>query len=48
MLFIILKKWQYVYHMLGEGSHVVVMHNASIILCMKVLSRSYGPTVLVQ
>jgi hypothetical protein len=48
MLFIILKKWKYVYHMLGEGSHVVVMHNASIILCMEVLSRSYGPTVPVQ
>jgi hypothetical protein len=34
----------YVYHMLGGGSHVV----ASIIPCIEVLSRSYGPTVPVH
>jgi hypothetical protein len=28
----------YVYHMLGGGSHVVVMHSASIIPCIEVLS----------
>jgi hypothetical protein len=38
----------YVYHMLGGGSHVVVMHSASIIPCIEVLSRSYGPTVSVH
>jgi hypothetical protein len=32
----------------GWGSHVVVMHSAFVILCMKVLSRSYGPTVPVH
>jgi hypothetical protein len=34
----------YFYHMLGGGFHVVVMHCASIIPCIEVLSRSYGPT----
>jgi hypothetical protein len=29
-------------------THVVDMQSAFIILCMKVLSRSYGPTVLLQ
>jgi hypothetical protein len=31
-----------------EITHVVDMHSAFIILCMKVSSRSYGPTVPVQ
>jgi hypothetical protein len=38
----------YVYHMLGGGSHVVVMHSASVIPCIEVLSRSYGLTVPVH
>jgi hypothetical protein len=29
-------------------THVVDMHNAFIIHCMEVSSRSYGPTVSVQ
>jgi hypothetical protein len=29
-------------------THVVDMHNAFIIHCIEVSSRSYGPTILVQ
>jgi hypothetical protein len=31
-----------------ERTHVIDMHNAFIIHCMEVLSRSYDPTVPVQ
>jgi hypothetical protein len=41
------RKYMFGIFYLGR-THVVDMHNAFIIHCMEVLSRSYGPIVLVQ
>jgi hypothetical protein len=52
MLLMLFTTWNVRKYMFGTfylgRTHVVDMHNAFIIYCMEVSSRSYGPTVLVQ